>query len=427
MTRDQHDAAAAPRRVPTPTPIGSRGIALPVALLGLVAVSLMVTTALLTASTEVAVSGAHRDAATGLYNASGALEQYVANRAVSGAINKLVQGSATVTAPDGRTYTLTVAQLSQVVRNVTNAAQAQATSDETFSIIAAPPQGRGRSVGAFVTARRTLDKIRLNINAGATSGGDLRVGGNATISDGRDDLNCDSTAAPYAVQVTAGSRIDIDGQPTITGAADTAGFTKAALVDSVLGGIPLDTLVKYANIKFGPQFNRPGYTAPTWDNNRRVNAGYLLPTDTMYNWGCPPDMGVICPAGSSERFVVVAIDATGLQQNQAKITGDYGQGIIVVTNGSLLIQGNFTFRGIILVERDLTVGGGQAHFAGKIEGAVVAFGESSTVEDNIQGTAVIRFNRCSIIDAQNALNRGRLQDRPQVLNQRTFAWFEVVR
>ncbi|HEX8691034.1 MAG TPA: pilus assembly PilX N-terminal domain-containing protein [Longimicrobium sp.] len=427
MTRNEPDAAPRHRRAPTPTPIGTRGIALPVALLGLVAVSLMVTTALLTSSTEIAVSGAHRDAAAGLYNASGALERYVADRAVSGAINKLVQGSATVAAPDGRTYTLTVAQLAQVISGVEDGARTQATSDETFSVIARPPQSRGRSVGAFVTARRTLQKIKLNINAGATSGGDLRVAGNATISDGRDDLNCDSSAAPYAVQVTAGSRIEISGQPNITGAADTANFRKEALVDSVLGGIPLDTLVKYASIKFGPQFNRPGYTAPTWDNNRRVNSGNTLPADTMYNWGCPPDMDVSCPTGSSQRFVVVAIDATGLQGTTVKINGDYGQGIIVVTNGSLDIQGNFTFRGIILVEQDLKIGGGQAQFAGKIEGAVVAFGQSSTVEDRVQGTAVIRFNRCSIIDAQNALNRGRLQDMPQVLNQRTFAWFELVR
>ena len=34
------------------------------------------------------------------------------------------------------------------------------------------------------------------------------------------------------------------------------------------------------------------------------------------------------------------------------INGDYGQGILIVVNGSLKIQGNFIFRGIVLVEKD---------------------------------------------------------------------------
>src|SRR5688500_17498727 len=55
-----------------------RGVALPLALLGLVSVSLLVTTALVTSSTELAISGAHQDATAALYTAEGGLQAYVA-------------------------------------------------------------------------------------------------------------------------------------------------------------------------------------------------------------------------------------------------------------------------------------------------------------------------------------------------------------
>jgi hypothetical protein len=45
----------------------------------------------------------------------------------------------------------------------------------------------------------------------------------------------------------------------------------------------------------------------------------------------------------------------------------------------------------------------------------------------VNGTATIRYNKCSVVDAQNALNNGRLDDMPQVLSNSTFAWYELVR
>jgi hypothetical protein len=141
---------------------------------------------------------------------------------------------------------------------------------------------------------------------------------------------------------------------------------------------------------------------------------------------------VTCTTAESQRFVVVAIDASNLG-NQGGLThavtlnGDYGQGMLIILNGSLNIQGNFIFRGIILVDKDLSMGGGSGQFTGKVEGTVVSFGDQSNVADNVDGKATIRYNMCSIVDAQNALNKGRLDDTPQVLNSSTFAWYELVR
>jgi len=49
------------------------------------------------------------------------------------------------------------------------------------------------------------------------------------------------------------------------------------------------------------------------------------------------------------------------------------------------------------------------------------------VTDNVLGNATIRYNRCSINDAQNAMNNRRIDEQQQVMTQPLFAWYELVR
>ena len=400
-----------------------RGVALPVALFGLVAVSLLVTTALLTSSTEYAISSAHRTAAGSLYSADAALEQYVFDRAQLGGRNWLVDTNAGVArGPDGRDYTVQVARMAWTDSLTIDPMKAM----EVYSLVALPQDGRGRGVGAFIRTVRTAPRLNANINAGATSGGDLRVSGNATISDGRSGVNyCNAqdSTSDYAVQVTKGSKIDLgnNAASNLEGAADTADFTKGQLEGHVLG--PNLTLVKMADMaqyKFGRRWNAPDYAT------RVINGENTVGADTMYNWGCPQQLmtGFACPNSSATRFRTVAIDANG---GTVKINGRYGQGVIIVLNGSLEIQGNFTFKGIILVERDMFIRGGSAGQESKIEGGVIAFGQSSTVEDNITGTATIKYNTCANAEAMAAFNQNALQNADQGRNGSTFAWYELIR
>ncbi|HET7460869.1 MAG TPA: hypothetical protein VFJ82_06465 [Longimicrobium sp.] len=410
-----------------PTPLGQKGIALPLALLGLIAVTLLVTTVLLTSGSEFAVSASQKEADRSLYSASGALEDYVATQAASGVTDKFVEGTDTHTF-DNVSYNLNIARLANLVTITPSAGSAV----ETWSLTAVPTRGRG--VGALVRVTRTLTNARLNVNAGFTSGGNVQVGGSATVSDGTGQVGCDSTKAGYSVEVTAGSTVDA-GSSNLQGAWRTSSVTKAQLMTSVLG-MPLDSLaVQTAQIKFGPFFtarhmcnDRPSNTCPTFDNNVRPNdSRYSASTaDSIYNWGCPKDDigSETCSTNGAKRFVIVAIDA---DNGDVKLNGDWGQGVLMVLHGTLEIQGNFVFRGIVLVDKDLKVTGGNGPFLGKLEGTVVAFGENSQVTDNVLGNATIRYNRCSINDAQNALNRSRLADMPQVLGQPTFAWYELVR
>ena len=403
-----------------------RGAALPVALMGLVAITLLVTAALFTSSTEYAISGAHRLAASSLYGADGALEQYLADRVATNQSPWLASTAAgTVTGPDGATYTVQVDRLSDVSVTTTN----PMTRTEIFSLLVQPQNGRGRSVGAFVSAIRTADRLTTNINAGATSGGNLSVSGNATISDGRSGTNyCGTTnnTSAYAVQVTAGSTVTLGNNVTgnLEGSTNVTTYQKEQLAENVLGsGMTLEKLALSAQIKFGPQFGKPDF-----DNRTVLNA--VATTDSSYNWGCPQVLlglnTLVCPVGSATREMVVAIDASRLHDRTVRINGRYGQGMLIVLNGSLEIQGNFTYKGVILVEKDLFIRGGAVGQESKVEGSVISFGASSTVEDNITGSATIKFNRCAITDAENALNGNALNNVPQGRGQ-TYSWYELIR
>jgi len=406
-----------------PAPLGDRGIALPLALLGLLAVTLLVTTVLLTSGTEFAVSASQRDADRSLYNANAALESYVARQGASAAANKYVEGT-DVSAFGGTNYNMSLARL---VRTVT-LNPSGASSLETWSVTAVPA-ARGRGVGALIRVNRTLSNGRISVNAGFTSGGNVSIGGSSEVSNGTTgQVGCDSAAAPYSVEVSAGSSVSA-GSNNLEGTTHVSTTTKQNLMTSVLG-VPLDTLAMNAQIKFGPMFKCPGFTnqvCPEWPNNVRPNDDNSLTTaDSVFNWGCPAaDVGLSNCHGGQDRFVVVGIDARNI--GSVKLNGDWGQGILMVMHGSLEIQGNFIFRGIILVDQDLKVTGTQGRFDGKLEGTVVAFGENSQVTDDVRGNAVIRYNRCSVNDAQNALNRNRIDQMPQNLQQATFAWYELVR
>ena len=401
-----------------------RGAALPVALMGLVAVSLLVTAALFTSSTEFAISAAHRTGATALFDADAALEQYVANRMLASPWMVATAADA-VQGPGGAAYTVQVDRMSDVVNRAAN----PMTRTEIFSLVVQPQNGRGRSVGAFITTKRTADRLTTNIQAGATSGGNLSVSGNAVISDGRSGTNycaTDSATAPHAVQVTAGSTVTLgnNAERSIEGSTNVTSYSKEQLAENVLGtGMTLQKLALSAQIKFGPQFGKPDF-----NNSTTLNA--LASTDSSYNWGCPQvllGVSLICPLGSATREMVVAIDASRLQDRTVRINGRYGQGMLIVLNGSLEVQGNFTYKGIILVEKDMFIKGGSAGQESKIEGSVIAFGASSTVEDNITGTATIKYNRCAINDAQNALNSNALQNAPQGRSGTTYSWYELIR
>lgn len=397
-----------------------RGVALPLALLGLVAVSLMVTTALVTSSNEVALSSAHQRGTQGLYRADEALEGFIGAQAAAAHDPnnaKLAPGAWAFTVGDGTVYRMDIAELHRVQQVSPSAA----SRTETFSIVASPNERRGRAVGAMIRVTRTVNPNQINVNSGLTLAVNTMVGGNATISDGSDGAaGCTEAPGQHAITHAQEVTVDINGNATdITGTIHQDAMSGTQLISHVFNGKTIDELVQQASIKFGPQFEQPAY-----NNGKSPNSSH---TDPNYRWGCPSNLmallSLTCPGGTAAYFPVVAIDANG---GVIDIQGDHGQGTLIVVNGTLRVRGNFLYEGIIIVEGVTQISG-----TPRIEGAVITAGDSTTIDPDDMatntGTSVIRFNQCAVTSAQQGLAAGALNRAEQIFSDRTMGWFEVVR
>ncbi|HET7275748.1 MAG TPA: pilus assembly PilX N-terminal domain-containing protein [Longimicrobiaceae bacterium] len=389
------------------------GVALPLALLGLIAVTLMVTGILLTSSTEVAISGAHQDATSALYDVEGALQKYVGQQSDAPVNPRLATGTASIVSPSGATFDIGISQLAAVTTGPN--ASGLMRREETYSLLATPSDGRGRSVGSLIDVVREASPIKLNLNAGLTLGANTTISGSANISDGSDSAACDSATAESAIIYSNNVEIDYKDKNVHGEVTQDTDRNSAELMNHVLNGSNIDELAERANIKFGEQFGETDYV----DSNV-ISASA---SDESYRWGCPAALVTGCSATAAMYFPVVAVDAEG---GEIRINGDYGQGTLIVLNGDLRMEGNFKFQGIIIVEGVTRIFG-----TPRIEGAVIGMGDEAVIDPGTEGTSmgnsVVRFNKCEIVKAQAGLTAQALEGADQMFQNGTYAWFEVVR
>jgi len=401
-----------------------RGVALPIALLGLITVSILVTAALVTSSTETAVSNARQDAATQLYKVEGGLQAWVSSQ--SG--NMGTYTDLAYTNPLGGTLTINSSRL-YLSPSGTPAPAAVAI----YSVRAEPSTG-GRSLVALVKVPITF--LNLQINAGASLGSDATIGGSIDIN-ATSNL-CLSDTADDAVVHAAGTTLTIRGQAATNIGNDTSTFAggQSDMAHHILNGIDLLALGNAADIKFGYQFDKPRFSNGTIS---------MSASDSTYRWGCPSGLVSGCTPADTLYYPVVAIDAATDEhgtRGTVRIQGDYGQGILVVLNGDLDITGGFQYKGIILVEGNTDIHGGSGGSTGaKIEGALIGLGDldictqmsdsgectSSFGDDgssDLSSGAVIQYNACAIGAAQAYANKRPVQS---AITKPTIGWFELVR
>jgi hypothetical protein len=408
----------------TPFHHGRDGVALPVALLALVATALLITTVILSSATEVTLSGAHQDATRDLYTAEGAIEAYVAQTN----FQLGPRSSFTYTPPDGSVND----QVQMEVKLLAEGANPTPAfpADSTFSITATRIRG-GRQVTALITlANRPMN---MNVNGAVVVGNDVNFKGATTISDGSDSQICDDFAGSTAIQTTSDADVTKSNNTTIIGSQTEAPVSRDRIVENMFG-TTLKELIAKADIKFGPKAF--GSTQVSSSGSRADPAN---PQATPYNWGCPADVyldskGVTqCEADSDKTYYpLVAIDASNLDGSWGSVTVNlsHAQGMLVVYNGNLDIQGNLQFKGAILVEGNFKVAasGGGANTP-KIEGAIIGLGYGqnglqSEIDHTTTGAPTIRYNRCALKELQSSWQTTRPV---RTFEQGTFGWVEVVR
>ena len=384
-----------------------RGVALPLALLGLVTVSLLVSTALVTSSTELAISGAHRDATEGLYSAEGGLQAYVAERGTT-AQNDAGQGEFSFTpAGGGSTVRLSVVHLgSRVNPNLTTL--------RLLNVQAHPAENGGRTVSALIT-QIVPPPIppTLNITSAMTVAGDLVVSGNSFDVNGRSTA-CGAAGVEalrmasdsdlrfgndnqYATRVDRFIGTTDAGADAVGAAAIERGGTRVTLVDHLLAGRTLDELASHV-----PTSNwRYRTRTPTYSSSWLEGA-------------------LAAPGGA------VVVDAEG---GMVSITAGTYTGILIVLNGSVSISGNIDFNGIILAENNFSLAGNVT-----ITGAIASMAmdgqnvvsEAVGDDSDLDGTVAVNYDKCKVDAALQAYAAAAPNTQTPAV-RRTVAWLEVVR
>jgi hypothetical protein len=388
--------------------LGRRGIALPVALVGLVAVSLLVTTALLTSSAEFAISAAQTTGSRALYTAEGGMQEFVRTLATNPAL--LVPGSTRVI----NVQVGTTAGETAPVRITTNLmgligpATPPGVTRRIIAVTAEPldedGNPRGRSVVAFIEqSQQPPTPLNMNITSAITLGGDLDVNGNAFTVNGRFN-QCGTSGGVDAVRASSGSTITANNQNHMNNflgfenggntsghdAIDRTSLTRDQLARDVLGGMTLQQLIDVVPLqrKWGPRFNRP-----TWS-------------------GTVPDTAGVA--------VVDANDGT------VDVLG--GGGVLIVVNGNMRMRGNSRFDGIIIVEGNFDLAGTPT-----VNGALISLAQNDGQNIiNLDNSAVgsghitVQFNKCEILEAQQKFQENSVPKIP-TLSRTAFAWSEVVR
>lgn len=398
------------------------GVALPVALFGMVALSLLVTSALATSSTELAISGAQQDATQSFYSAEEGLERFVAS------VDAALQAGGSVPAcsncqvaiSNSRTAIVNVVRLDSV---------APAGGDpgyEIYCAIARNGSGGGREIGAMFRVNFTSNPpLDLNLQAAATFGEDVRMQGSAKVFGRQTNTGrCSDQTQVAALQYSQDASFTQNGSVQQIGGIQQTGETKAQMESRILNGVTPTELAQSANIRFDPTnpFDKDhnGGKAPHSDN----------PLGSKYNWGCPGTMVSCDPVGKPSQdttyYPVVDIDAGGAEIH---LNGsNHGQGVLLIRNGRLKINGSFDYKGVIIVEGAVDIMG-----TAKIDGALVALGTvtvGKTADDrsDLAGTMEINYDPCVIARAQEAFNENASSGGgTRSLEGGSFAWFEVLR
>ena len=252
-----------------------------------------------------------------------------------------------------------------------------------------PQRSAQRTLAGFAR----LQLIQMGFNAALTVRGNTKITGSSLL-DGRDNppsgwSGCPTTGLDtlpgLVLQTTVGSSIDLDN---ITG--DPKVLTDPTINDS--------TFFKYGDLDWNELAAMATKVYPTGDvgplnSIGPVGTATTCSTGNLNNWGDPHHAAGT--AGCWNYFPIIYVNGN------LKMTGGYGQGILLVT-GDMEVAGGAEFYGPVIVRGHLKSTGTGGHFNGGVMAANV------DMEDNlVSGNSLISYSSCALTSAIRASSPGR--------------------
>jgi Tfp pilus assembly protein PilX len=247
------------------------------------------------------------------------------------------------------------------------------------------------SQGAKGSATQSLGAVLrlliadVAVTAAVTAGGDVRIGGNATVQ-GEDTspLNWGCTAGPPRIGIrTSGDVQPNGGSYSLTGAPAFQEFD-GTVTDNLFQD-PFNQLKEQANIVLAAG-NYNGMAPSTAGSPATCDR-----TNTM-NWGEPWRAPAGGRVSQCETYAPIILVNGGL-----RIQNGRGQGILLV-DGDLEIRGNMEFTGLVIVMGEVKTNG----TGSKITGGVLANQISLADESSFLGNPTVAFSACALAYVLNA-------------------------
>lgn len=283
-------------------------------------------------------------------------------------------------------------------------------NQHTYWVVSEGRAGTGTSVD---TRRRTSTVLRLaypavKVGGALTLAGGGSVKGSATVSglntnpagwDCAEYPGKDTTAIAYSPTTT----LTVQKPQNVIGKPSTYADPNAAVDGTYIkyGDESWNTLVANADITFSGNLDPvPTGTATTCDRTG-VNA--------LLNWG-EPLRGVGSIAGCYSFFPIIYAK-TDLHINNGR-----GQGILLV-EGSLKINGNFQFNGLIIIRDQILRGNGTPTVFGAVMARDAVINELNPDGSEILGNANWQYSKCALESA--------LQGSARLLPAKHRSWAEL--
>jgi Tfp pilus assembly protein PilX len=241
------------------------------------------------------------------------------------------------------------------------------------------------SQGTWGTATQSLAAVLrlmvtdVQVQAAVTAGGDVRIGGNATVQ-GEDTSPVNWGCTPGADRI--GIRTSGDVQPdggsySLTGSPPFQEFD-ATVTDNVFQD-PFDQLKDQATVVL---------SGGTYNGMAPSTAGAPARCDRtdMNNWGEPwraPAGGRVSECETYAPIILV--------NGSLRIQNGRGQGVLLV-DGDLEIRGNVEFTGLVIVLGEVQTNG----TGSKITGGVLANQVSLADESSFLGNPTVAFSACAL-------------------------------